>query len=243
MSRPLVPSLPPLHLVMASDPQPLEGALTTNNPFRVRRDPPVLGMKPLKGRPSGLKINTTEVVIAVTEATPSRQALPHPPPPARVASRRSEQPSTTGPSDGRAETATVTVSSQQGSLLPQPPVMRSMFPRYDPTGPLPPQEPFARPARDSMALSERSARASYTPSLYSRAGSPPPASEARFSDPWAASRISNTAPLSSRLRITEPTPQDLSSAEQLLDLWTVANGQESSEAAEVYHLGLQWSVP
>ena len=200
-----------------------------NNPFRMRRESETLNQAPSKGKPGGLKINTAQVVIAVTEATPPGQAIPLPPPPARLRSQDAT----------RAGDASSTQSSQAGRISQQPPAMHSMFPQYDPAVHVQQDNAVAR-ARDSMAASERSQRASYTPSLRSQAASPPPTGTATFSDPWAASQVPTQPQRSSPLRNAEQTSPDLSSPEQLLDLWTVANGQESSELAETYTLGLQW---
>jgi hypothetical protein len=72
--------------------------------------------------------------------------------------------------------------------------------------------------------------------MYSTNGTPPMAA---LQNPWITSQVTALA-ASSPLRIAEEPPPDLSSAEDLLDLWSVANGHLSHEAKDSYDLGLQW---
>ena len=182
-------------------------ALATNNPFRSRSES--MTAKGLAAKPSGLKIDTAQIVIAVTKATPESFPLPPPPPPAQLA------PSRDGARPQNAVAVRPTYGGPNGgSRTPHG------LPEYVPGNP------------------EGSQRVSWAPSLRSEAGSPPPAGKARFSDPWAASRVASPVP--TPLRNAEQPPPDLSTPEELLDLWALADGQGDAALAPSYYLGLQW---
>ena len=198
-----------------------------------------------------LKIDTRQVVIAVTEA----QAIPEifPPPPARVVDSRPSTPTrnvlssqarendgSTSPSAARSRAASpMPAQNGNNALDQQSPVMRSMFPRFDPSLPLASQQYLPVTDRAPPTTLRQPDAVQYSPSLYSQPRSPP---TAVLNDPWAASRIQSTLISSSPLRVSEEPPPTLSSGEELLDLWTIANGQDSPEAAGSYSLGLRWLV-
>lgn len=217
------------------------------NLFPSRTGTPVQPMKMTVSEIPSLKIDTRQVVIAVTEAP---QLLP--PPPARIAHPRVPTPDRSNRAAVSSEQRSVSRESPEapshGSSTTlnddgvghneQSPVMRSMFPQLNSSMPLSQQQYFPtleRPPPQIVALGESS---QYSPSLYSQPRSPPTALLA--ADPWAASRIPSTLIHASPLRITEDALPELSKPEQLLDFWTIANGQESSKALDSYVLGLKW---
>lgn len=129
---------------------------------------------------------------------------------------------------------------------PISPVMRSIFPRYNPTLPLArqdyyPTNPILRRSANEAARSEAFRSQAYTGSVDSRAQtlgenilgtvprSPITSSPSRSGIP---SRISGH---------THALPNSpISTPEDLLGLWSIANGQGSQEAAATYTLGLSW---
>ena len=231
---------------------PLPGTLPPGNTFPAQAATELDLPIPKAGTvPSNLKLDTRQVIIAVTEAPPIIEILP--PPPARLAEPRPSTPvrnvSSSLPDDnGVSNLQSPLVSrSQTSSPMPvqnggdtpnhQSPVMRSMFPRFDPSLPLDSQQYYPTVNRAPPAILRQSEAAQYSPSMYSQPRSPP---SAGLNNPWAASRIQSTLANSSPLRISEEPPPNLSTGEQLLDLWTIANGQDSPEAAASYNLGLRW---
>jgi hypothetical protein len=195
-----------------------------------------------------LKINT-QVMVAVTETLPVEKL--YPPPPVKVGNRAASpapKPTSTVRSEPRAATPSrdspeapsqnsSTTLVRENESSEQSPVMRSMFPRFNPTVPLGQQQYFPTLERATPVIVPVES-SQYSPSLYSHPRSPPQTLLA--ADPWAASRIPSTIMHASPLRITEESPPDLSTPEQLLDFWSIANGQESAEAEESYTLGLNW---
>lgn len=129
---------------------------------------------------------------------------------------------------------------------PISPVMRSMFPRYNPTLPLSkqhyyPRNPNPRGSANEAARSEALRSPPYTRSVDSRAetlgekilGTIP-------RSPITASPSGSGIPsrIPGHTHILPSSP--ISTPEELLDLWSVANGQGSQEAAATYTLGLSW---
>lgn len=130
-----------------------------------------------------------------------------------------------------------------GLHSPISPVMHSIFPRYNPTLSLArqhyyPSNPNLRESANEAARQEASRLPAYTGNVDSRAetlgenilGTVPRssiiASPSGIGVPSQISGHINTFPVS--------TPEDL------LDLWSIANGQGSQEAAATYTLGLSW---
>ena len=124
------------------------------------------------------------------------------------------------------------------------PVMRSMFPRYDPSVPITQQQ--YRPDIESapgLASAMAVARApSYRPPSYSQQANNRPSSA------YLQSETARTKPVDMRespFRSADLTESQstLSSPEMLLDLWNVANGQTAPEqVSKTYSLELSWLV-
>ncbi|KAL9120038.1 MAG: hypothetical protein Q9187_003403, partial [Circinaria calcarea] len=77
-------------------------------------------------------------------------------------------------------------------------------------------------------------RPEYSPSLYSQSGSP-----GVMSAKEKAKRPGLGSTVGSSLSVSQiPLPQ-LSAPEELLDMWSIANGQGTEEAAATYTLGLK----
>ena len=203
-----------------------------------------------------IKGNDRSVVITVSEAprpplrviTPARAgrgASPRPSSPLRE-STSPEPPSRTAPpveeSALRSHTSSPTLV-RSGSIVStgtHSPVMRSMFPRFDPGVPLAQQNYYpsmdrAPPPPPAMQPWEPTDGTHYSPSLYSQPGNPSLGGR----DSWGGV---NPLPLNSPkspLQLSEASPANLSSPEDLLDVWDLANGQ-THEVAEIYILGLHW---
>lgn len=173
-----------------------------------------------------------KAVVADSErpTTPPNQ-IPPPPPRSRPASPRSTKSSPTLVRNGSiASTAT------------HSPVMRSMFPRYDPSVPLTHQQYYPNlESRPNMPnrMSDADNSSSYSPSLYSQMGSMSPKFAKQDMD---SPRTLNGSRASSPFQVSEgPThAPKLSNPEELLDLWSIANGQGSQEALDIYTLSLSW---
>lgn len=116
--------------------------------------------------------------------------------------------------------------------------MRSMFPRYDPTTSLT-QQRYHPQVDINPALAASAIRAdapgSYSPRL--RAQREPPVHGGDVYMPKGLG-LHNAAKVSEEL----DNLQDFSSPDELVDLWALANGQTSFEAAEEYKLELSWYV-
>lgn len=133
-----------------------------------------------------------------------------------------------------------------GLHSPISPVMHSIFPRYNPTLSLArqhyyPSNPNLRGSANEAARPEAYRLPAYTGNLDSRAenlgenilGTVPPSSISA-----SPSGIENPSRSSGH---TQNCPNSLvSTPEDLLDLWSIANGQGSQEAAATYTLGLGW---
>ena len=124
------------------------------------------------------------------------------------------------------------------------PVMRSMFPRYDPKKPFTQQQ--YRPEIDrvpglarAMAVAGTS---SYRPPSYSQeANNRPSSAYLQLEREKLRAGDSKDSPFRSAENV-EPKAT-LSTPEQLLDLWDVANGQTTSEEVlDAYTLELSWRV-
>ena len=126
-----------------------------------------------------------------------------------------------------------------GSTGTHSPIMRSMFPRFNPAIPLARQNyvPSAEHTTGPIPWQGGiSAPQTYSPSLYSPPSSPPTASRSN----WKNTRSDLGGMSQSPLRISNVPPPNLSTPEELLDMWSIANGQASLEAAATYTLGMQW---
>lgn len=128
-----------------------------------------------------------------------------------------------------------------GSTGTHSPVMRSMFPRFDPTASLDQQNYYPNMDRVPPPPAQPYEPVSiphYSPSLYS-----PPQSPPTSQNQWRKSRVPSST-LHSPLHRSHELSPSISKSEDLLDLWTIANGQAVPDALETYTLGLQWyAVP
>lgn len=178
---------------------------------------------------------TIPAVVVSTDRSRSKtppSLLPPPPSRSLAASTRSQ---TSSSSHVR--------SSSAPSMEVQSPVMRSMFPRYNPLVPLAKQHYY--PSRESSSRMANvrpgpEASSSRTMSVSSR-------EETQSQDHLRPSVGSLGGLLTSGRdslqpsHSSEPRPP-LSSPEELLDLWSIANGQGNWEVATTYTLRLSWYV-
>lgn len=129
---------------------------------------------------------------------------------------------------------------------PISPVMRSIFPRYNPTLPLArqhyyPSNPNLRGSANEAARLEALRSPAYAGSVDSRAetlgenilGTVP-------RSPITASPSGSGIPSRIPGHTCALPSSPISTPEDLLDLWSIANGQGSQEAAATYTLGLSW---
>lgn len=143
----------------------------------------------------------------------------------------------------RSQTSSPTLirSSSNASVEVQSPVMRSMFPRYDPEVPLtkqhyyPDTESHSRPANSQVGASQSS---TYRASSITQSGQTGPMFVGSSACSFAMGLGQED---NSRINDSVRAPP-LSTPEELLDLWSIANGQGSQEAADTYVLKLSWSV-
>ena len=218
------------------------------NTFPSRTGTPTRAAKLATGETPNLKIDTRQIIVTVTAAPPTDNI--YPPPPVHTADTRilprlgtwqdsepdgSAAPARESPESG--SSATLVRENSRG-VDERSPAMRSMFPQFVPDIRLSQQQYFPTLERVPQVSADTEIGAQYSPSLYSQPHSPPITSLA--ADPWAASRITSTILTTLPPRVTEETSVKVSSPEELLDLWTIANGQESSEAAEHYTLAFKW---
>ena len=115
------------------------------------------------------------------------------------------------------------------------PVMRSMFPRYDPNTSLARQRYY--PHSQGNEDSPEAPRATYSPSLYSQQGR----KARRLTLPVLDIPQSSSGPVPVLQQFSQaPTCSSASTPEQLLDIWGIANGQAASNIAEQHSLELSW---
>lgn len=116
------------------------------------------------------------------------------------------------------------------------PVMRSMFPRYDPTTSLTKQRYY--PQVDIDPVVAASAIRAHAPDSHSRSLCAQRESPAHGGGVYMPKGLG----LHTATKISESSDnlQDSSSPNELVDLWALANGQTGFEAAEGYKLELSW---
>lgn len=133
-----------------------------------------------------------------------------------------------------------------GLHSPVSPVMHSIFPRYNPSLSLArqhyyPSSQTLRGSANEAARPEASRLPAYTGNVDSRAetfGEKILGTVPRSSITASPSGIGTPSRISGH---THNFPNSLASTpEDLLDLWSIANGQGSQEAAATYTLGLSW---
>ena len=122
-------------------------------------------------------------------------------------------------------------SSSNVSTVDQLPAIQSVFPNYNPTLPLSRQQYSLRAtlaSRPTQSGRHQAKRAEYSPSLYSR--------------PCSMVKERSLEPAASSPKVTIHCPTKVSTAEELLNLWTVASGQRVHRSSAVFSLALLWSV-
>ncbi|MCJ1237766.1 hypothetical protein MMC14_005753 [Varicellaria rhodocarpa] len=201
-----------------------------------------------------LKGNTGEIFIAIAETTAPTNTKIIAPPRARVIdSSRPSSPLARTPLQSRAaspsqnsnpprshtSSPTLVRSGSTGSTATHSPVMRSMFPRFDPSLPLAQQKYYPnmeRMPRVPTWTHDTFTRPEYSPSLYSQPGSPSLSAKDRLKQKKPGFNLSkaSASPLSTP-QLAQPI---LSTPEELLDLWSIANGQGNSSTIEEYTFGL-----
>lgn len=192
-----------------------------------------------KIKTSGFSISqssaTVPSVVTSTNRSKSKtepSLLPPPPLRSLAASTRSQTSSTSH-----------VRSSSAPFLETQSPVMRSMFPRYNPQIPLAKQHYY--PSLDGnlrMANVRPELRGSSSQTISTSSGE-----ETRSQDHSVPSVGSSRTVLTSERESVQSSQcsdsrPPLSSPEELLDLWSLANGQGNWEAATTYTLQLSWYV-
>lgn len=191
-----------------------------------------------KLKTSGLTPSQRPAVISneVTRMDRARSTTPPshlPPPPLPSLAAPAARLPMSSPSHARSNSAP--------SMDGQSPVMRSMFPRYNPRVALAKQHYYPSRESNSRIAEIRpglGGSLSWSTSRYStdeNRGSKLSRPSARAS---TAAQSSDTDPLQSSHH-SDPVPT-LSTPEELLDLWSMANGQGGPEAATTYTLRLSW---
>lgn len=114
----------------------------------------------------------------------------------------------------------------------QTPVMRSMFPSYDPTVPLAKQH-YAPKMDNSSAPSFARRFSSNNPYVQQKN---------RSQTDFGAPAVAAKEPKESPLRRSESLKREsaISTPEELHELWSIANGQDYEQASESYTLELSW---
>ena len=241
-------------------PVPKGSMISTRKP---KSNLPVFDMLHPSGKTNGFVIHITEApppppgppsVILETHDTQKSRQKPQPPPlaiPPKAYISDDQRPATP-PSSTRSRALSPTeiplprsstntpilVGSNDGAT----PVMRSIFPRYDPNIPVTQQQYRPNIERvpglaSAMAVAGTS---SYHPPSYSQQANDRPSSAYLQSERERrkAAEISESPFQSADIVEHEAK---LSSPEQLLDLWDIANGQTASEeVADTYVLELSW---
>ena len=229
---------------------------------------PEFDMFPPLGKTNGFVIQITEApppppgpssIILETQGTTEHIRSPKPqPPPLAIPPKAhisDDQRPTTPPSPSASLSARNQVAALTEVQLPRSstivrsnsgatPVMRSMFPRYDPNMPITQQR--YRPDIDSVpGLASAMAVAgssSYRPPSYLQQANNRPSS-AYIKAEKEKMKIANVKESPFRSADTAEEKTTLSSPEQLLDLWDIANGQTASEeVVDTYVLELSWLV-
>ena len=180
-----------------------------------------------------LKLDTSSITSGTTVNVNA-----FPPPPKGTIHTQTKVNARPSPAKNALAISGAVVLPQNANNEDTTPVMQSMFPRFDPASRISRQD-YAPNLVDVLPMASLKP-APYTPSLYSQPQSPPAAVIA--ADPWTASRILPRKYQSPPLHALGIDSSSLSNPEQLLDLWTIALGQESPEAMPKYTLGLKWCV-
>ena len=115
--------------------------------------------------------------------------------------------------------------------------MRSMFPRFDPSAPLSSQQyyPHSGFASISARRAEQSGPSSSSPSLQTEGS-------AKMAKPDGLECGLKSVLASENLSAAVRDDLGISSPEQLVELWAIANGQKSEQPLETYKLELSWYV-
>ena len=158
-----------------------------------------------------------------------RQSAPSPPPDRAPSAAEVPLP--------RSSTNTLAPARKSSESSPaETPVMRSMFPTYNPNLPLSRQEyhPTGDSIPDSVYTQQATASSWSNPYRNSQSTAQPSA------DPLNPARVIDTRESPLRRSESLKRADAVSSSEQLASLWDIANGQAYHEAAESYTLELNW---
>lgn len=217
-------------------------------------------MFPPLGKTNGFVIQITEAppppngystVIPETQDTAEhvQRQKPQPPPlaiPPKAYISRPSSPPTSAPTRNRVPSPTKVPLARSSANSPSnsgaTPVMRSMFPRYDPNVPFTQQR--YRPDLDRVpglasAMAVAGTSSYRLPSYQQQANNRPSSAYLQLE----AERLKAAGIKESPLRSADNAEQNikLSNPEQLLGLWDIANGQTSSEEiVDAYNLELSW---
>ncbi|KAL8954125.1 MAG: hypothetical protein Q9222_000007 [Ikaeria aurantiellina] len=193
--------------------------------FRLQAPTPPPGERP-----------TTPASLAISCPSPTSSSSP----PSRAASPTSIASSPCS----RTTSPTLVRNGSTASTGTYSPVMRSMFPRYDPTVSLA-QQRYQPAIEISPALAAASSKTdssgSYSPSLYSHQEPTTSSSISQTKDTgFSRSGLTNALGLQGTGKLSEESDQitGTSDPELFIDLWALANGQKSSQAAHEYRLEL-----
>lgn len=179
-------------------------------------------------------------VKASNDQRPMTPPNPLPPPPPRS---RTATPAKEPSLHSHASSTTLIRGDGDTSTSSQSPVMRSMFPRYDPMISLAKQHYYPDVENNPRLVAAQldvPRSSSFGTSVHAQQGTASP----NFSRPSSAPQAVHDPVNSLSRRGSEdlrPVPT-LSTPEELLDLWSIANGQASQEATDTYILGLNWYV-
>ncbi|MCJ1301195.1 hypothetical protein MMC08_003994 [Hypocenomyce scalaris] len=238
-------------------------SLRRDGPGRIRysgRPPSEPEFEMVKPHSDGKGIESAAVVISITEASPTGfiHNIIQEPPRAYLVDEHSRaiSPSPSNielppsPSDSRAETPALTEGSphlqtssttldRDAGASPtsvHSPVMRSMFPRFDPTIPLHQQRYYPTAERGPSPIpSAATARPEYAPAMYSPTGRTPTA-ESGYNQFESPRTPTATYPLPPAMAEAQP---EISTPSDLLSLWSLANGQGLDSTTSTYVLQLE----
>ncbi|KAL8728382.1 MAG: hypothetical protein Q9166_005426 [cf. Caloplaca sp. 2 TL-2023] len=217
----------------------IEEDTTTTTPYPIPR-PPKAYISPSEDPTApSFRLQAPTPPLAERPATPVSLAVSCPSPTSWSPSQAASPAPAKTSSRSHTSSPTLVRNGSTGSTGTYSPVMRSMFPRFDPTIPLA-QQHYYPTIEVNPAVAAVTSRVddigSYSPSLYSQ------------QEPW--SRGADTGALKTGLtrglglrNVLKPpeSAKDASSfstPSELVNVWTLANGQETSGAAPEYRLEL-----
>lgn len=192
-----------------------------NNPYARTRTPSPVGVQEHVEQPRS------------RPASPTANCLPQSPERSRAPSPLQQE----GSHKSRASSPTLVRKGSNASTktATHSPVMRSMFPRYDPQMPLARQPYYPRGQEGRTSPSPE--RLDHSSSLYPQQGRRATRLALPVLDIPQAPQ--GSAPILQQVSHA-PHPLALSTPEELLQLWSIANGQSETEALDTYTIELSW---